>query len=93
VEQPTHWDLGKATKRGCPVDRATTPRTWTAPLRRNELEAVQPAGEMLASRCSVVVIAEDVTPELARATIASIRVLGALQANPEVKVELRDRIH
>jgi Arc/MetJ-type ribon-helix-helix transcriptional regulator len=61
---------------------------------RNELEAVQSAGEMLAIRVlGLVVIAEDVTPELARATIASIRVLGALQANPEVKVALRDRIH
>jgi Arc/MetJ-type ribon-helix-helix transcriptional regulator len=61
---------------------------------RNELEAVQSAGEMLAIQVlGLVVIAEDVTPELARATIASIRVLGALQANPEVKVALRDRIH
>jgi Arc/MetJ-type ribon-helix-helix transcriptional regulator len=61
---------------------------------RNELEAVQSVGEMLAIQVlGLVVIAEDVTPELARATIASIRVLGALQANPEVKVALRDRIH
>jgi hypothetical protein len=41
----------------------------------------------------LVVIADDVTPELARATISSIRVLGALQASPGVKVALRDRIH
>jgi Arc/MetJ-type ribon-helix-helix transcriptional regulator len=61
---------------------------------RNELEAVQSAGQMLVIQVlGLVVIAEDVTPELARATIASIRVLGALQANPEVKVALRDRIH
>jgi Arc/MetJ-type ribon-helix-helix transcriptional regulator len=61
---------------------------------RNELEAVQSAGETLAIQVlGLVVIANDVTPDLARATIASIRVLGALQASPEVKVALRDRIH
>jgi hypothetical protein len=38
-------------------------------------------------------IAPDVTPELARAAIASIEVLGALHANPEVKAALADRIH
>jgi Arc/MetJ-type ribon-helix-helix transcriptional regulator len=61
---------------------------------RNELEAVQLAGETLVIQVlGLVVIADDVTPELARATIASIRVLGALQASPGVKVALRDRIH
>jgi hypothetical protein len=37
-------------------------------------------------------IADDVTPELARATIASVEVLGALHASPAVKAALRDRI-
>jgi hypothetical protein len=37
-------------------------------------------------------IAEDVTPELARATIESITVLGALQASKVVKAALSDRI-
>ena len=61
---------------------------------RNELEAVQSAGETLAIQVlGLVVIANDVTPDLARATIASIRVLGALQASPEVKAALRDCIH
>jgi Arc/MetJ-type ribon-helix-helix transcriptional regulator len=61
---------------------------------RNELEAVRSAGKTLAIQVlGLVVIADDVTPELARATIASIRVLGALQASPGVKVALRDRIH
>jgi Arc/MetJ-type ribon-helix-helix transcriptional regulator len=60
---------------------------------RNELEAVQSAGEMLAIQVlGLVVIADDVTPDLARATVASIRVFGALQASPEVKLALRDRI-
>jgi Arc/MetJ-type ribon-helix-helix transcriptional regulator len=61
---------------------------------RNELEAVRSAGKTLAIQVlGLVVIADDVKPELARATIASIRVLGALQASPGVKVALRDRIH
>jgi Arc/MetJ-type ribon-helix-helix transcriptional regulator len=61
---------------------------------RNELEAVRSAGETLAIQVlGLVVIADDVKPELARATIASIRVLGGLQASSAVKVALRDRIH
>jgi hypothetical protein len=37
-------------------------------------------------------IAADVTPELALATIGSIRVLGALQASADVKMAIADRI-
>jgi hypothetical protein len=37
-------------------------------------------------------IAQDVTPELAKATIASIVVLGALQASAAVKAALADRM-
>ena len=37
-------------------------------------------------------IASDVTPELARATIASLVVLGALHASPAVKAALADRM-
>jgi hypothetical protein len=33
-----------------------------------------------------------VTPELARRTIASIHVLGALHASPAVKQALKDRV-
>jgi hypothetical protein len=36
-------------------------------------------------------IAPDVTPELARATIASVGVLGALHASAAVKAALADR--
>lgn len=38
-------------------------------------------------------IAPDVTPELARAAIASVEVLGAFQASPAVKAALADRTH
>jgi Ribbon-Helix-Helix transcriptional regulator family len=37
-------------------------------------------------------IAQDVTPELARATIASVEVLGALHASSPVKAALADRM-
>jgi Arc/MetJ-type ribon-helix-helix transcriptional regulator len=60
---------------------------------REELEAVKAAGRKL--RIQVVglaTIAEDVTPELARETIESITVLGALQASTSVKAALSDRI-
>ena len=40
----------------------------------------------------LVSIASDVTPELARAAIASVSVLGALQASPAVKTALTDRM-
>src|SRR5580704_2146074 len=61
---------------------------------RQDLEKVQAAGETLHIQVvGLAVIAADVSPELARGTIASIRVLGALQASPSVKAALSDRIH
>src|SRR5689334_23742662 len=59
---------------------------------REDLEAVQRAGEMLhINVLGLASIADDVTPELARATIASVSVLGALHASPAVKAALADR--
>jgi Arc/MetJ-type ribon-helix-helix transcriptional regulator len=61
---------------------------------RQDLEAVRAAGETLHIHVlGLAVIAADVPPDLARETIASIRVLGALQASPEVKAALSDRMH
>lgn len=58
-----------------------------------DLEAVRRAGETLHVKVvGLARIAPDVSPELARATIASLTVLGALQASPEVKRALADRI-
>ena len=60
---------------------------------REDLEAVKASGSRL--RIQVVglaTIAEDVTPDLALATIESITVLGALQASKAVKAALSDRI-
>jgi Arc/MetJ-type ribon-helix-helix transcriptional regulator len=60
---------------------------------RQDLEALQAAGERLKIRVlGLVVIADDVTPDLARATIESITVLGALHASAEVKTALADRL-
>jgi Arc/MetJ-type ribon-helix-helix transcriptional regulator len=57
-----------------------------------DLEAARRAGEMLEINVlGLVTIAPDVTPELARATIASVVVLGAFHASPEVKAVLADR--
>lgn len=58
-----------------------------------DLEAVQAANEILHIKVvGLARIANDVPPELARATIGSITVLGALQASAEVKKALSDRI-
>jgi Arc/MetJ-type ribon-helix-helix transcriptional regulator len=61
-------------------------------VTRHELEAVKATGGKL--RIQVVglaVIADDVTPELAREVIDQITILGALQASPSVKAALSDR--
>ena len=60
---------------------------------RQDLEAVKSAGEKLQINVlGLVSIAEDVSPELALATIDSITVLGALRASPAVKTALAGRI-
>jgi Arc/MetJ-type ribon-helix-helix transcriptional regulator len=61
---------------------------------RADLEAARAAGERLNIKViGLARIADDVTPELARATIETITVLGALQARAELKTALADRIH
>jgi len=60
---------------------------------REDLESAREAGQMLHIHVlGLASIAEDVTPELARATIASVTVLGALHASPAIKAALADRI-
>jgi Arc/MetJ-type ribon-helix-helix transcriptional regulator len=61
---------------------------------REDLEAVRRAKQKLHIKVvGLARIAADVTPELAVATIASITVLGALQASAEVRSALAGRIH
>jgi len=59
---------------------------------RDDLEAARAAGETLhINVLGLASIASDVTPELARAAIGSVVVLGALHASPAVKAALADR--
>lgn len=78
------------------VDRAVRRAGLELGLRhvgRAELEALQARGETLRiDVLGLLSIAPDVTPELARATIDSITVLGALHAAPAVKAALADRM-
>jgi Arc/MetJ-type ribon-helix-helix transcriptional regulator len=83
----THADTAKKTASRLMLELGL--RTFA----RKDLEAVQAAGEKLRIRVlGLVVIADDVTPDLARATIESIIVLGALHAPAEVKTALADRL-
>jgi Arc/MetJ-type ribon-helix-helix transcriptional regulator len=60
---------------------------------REDLEAVHAAKQTLNLHVlGLLSIATDVSPALARATIASISVLGALHASAEVKSALADRM-
>ncbi len=58
-----------------------------------DLEAVRAANEVLHIKVvGLARIADDVSPDLALATIGSITVLGSLQASAPVKQALADRI-
>lgn len=60
---------------------------------REQLEAVRASGTTLDIRVlGLATIAADVSPELARAAIGSLTVLGALHASQDVKTALADRI-
>lgn len=62
-------------------------------VTRDELMTARAAGQMLDIRVlGLVVIAQDVTAELARDTIAALSVLGTLQAPAPVRAALADRI-
>ena len=78
------------------VNKSVVRRTLELGLRhysREDLEAVRAAGEKLRIQVlGLASIADDVTPELALATIDSIVVMGALHAGSAVKAALADRI-
>src|ERR1700719_1900773 len=77
------------------VKQSTARKSLDLGLRhysREDLEAARRAGEMLHTNVlSLISIADDVTPDLAHATIASVSVLGALHTSPAVKAALADR--
>ncbi len=60
-------------------------------LAKADLDAV--AAPIDINVVGLAVIADDVTPDLARATIRSVTVLGQLQASAAVRAALADRIH
>jgi Arc/MetJ-type ribon-helix-helix transcriptional regulator len=78
------------------VRKAVTRKSVDLGLRhfsRADLEAARDAGQMLNIHVlGLASIADDVSPELARATIASLAVLGALHASSAVKAALADRL-
>lgn len=78
------------------VKKATARKSLDLGLRhytRDDLEAARQAGTMLHIHVlGLASIAHDIPPELARATIASVVVLGALHASTEVKAALADRM-
>ena len=60
---------------------------------RADLEAVRDRGETLQIQVlGLATIAADVTPELVEETIDSITVLGVLQASPEIKAVLLNKM-
>lgn len=62
-------------------------------ITRDELATAQSAGQMLDIRVlGLVVIAQDVSADLAKDTIAGLSVLGTLHASEAVKTALADRI-
>ncbi|MDN5568589.1 MAG: CopG family transcriptional regulator [Paracoccus sp. (in: a-proteobacteria)] len=78
------------------VEKSIERHTMELGLRdydRAELERLRDAGEVLHVKVvGLARIAADVSAELARATIGSITVLGALQAPADIKKALADRI-
>lgn len=78
------------------VKQTATRRTLVLGLQhidRAELERARSAGQMLHIRVlGLARIADDVMPQLARSTIASVEVLGAFHAPPAVRRALADRI-
>jgi Arc/MetJ-type ribon-helix-helix transcriptional regulator len=84
------------TARAAEVDQTVVRRTLvlgTQHFTRPELEELRDAGKTVHIRVlGLATIAEDVTPQLALATIASIEVLGAFRADAAVRHALAGRI-
>ena len=77
------------------VDQTVARRTLvlgTQHYDRRQLEELRAAGRMVELRVlGLATLADDVTPELALATIRSVEVLGAFRAPPAVKAALAPR--
>ncbi|WP_100498876.1 CopG family transcriptional regulator [Geodermatophilus chilensis] len=81
--------------RAATLDDTVARRTLTLGvqhLSRRDLEALRDAGQTIELRVlGLATVADDVTPELALATIASVEVLGAFRAPRAVKAALAPR--
>jgi Arc/MetJ-type ribon-helix-helix transcriptional regulator len=82
--------------RAAAVDQTVVRRTLVLGAQhftRRQLEAARDAGRPVHIRVlGLATIAEDVSPELALATVASVEVLGAFRASAAVKTALAPRI-
>ena len=82
--------------RAAVVDQTVARRTLvlgTQHYSRRDLEELRAAGTTIEIRVlGLATIAQDVPPELALATIASVEVLGAFRTSLAVKAALADRI-
>src|SRR4051812_18591775 len=82
--------------RAAAVEQSVARRTLvlgTETFTRARLEEVRRAGQTVQIRVlGLATIADDVSPELALQTIASVEVLGAFRASPAVKAALAPRI-
>ena len=82
--------------RAAAVDQSVARRTLvlgSALFTRAQLEALRAAGQTLQIRVlGLATIADDVSPQLALQTIASVEVLGAFRAPAAVKTALAPRI-
>ena len=81
--------------RAAAVDQTVARRTLVLGAQhysRRDLEDLRDAGHTVHIRVlGLATIADDVPPELALATIASVEVLGAFRASPAVKAALAPR--
>lgn len=79
------------------VKQSVSRHTMVLGLRHytcSELQALRDANQQLQIQVlGLASVANDVSPDLARATIASVHVLGVFQASSAVKSALADRIH
>ena len=79
------------------IKQSVARRTLTVGLQhfsRADLEGAVAAGQRLQVQVvGLARIADDVSPELARAAIESVTVLGAFQASSAVRIALSGRIH
>jgi Arc/MetJ-type ribon-helix-helix transcriptional regulator len=87
---------GQLERQSGPVQQSVARNRLELGLRRftrADLESVKRTGETLTIQVlGLASIADDVSPELARQTISSIRVLGALHMSPTLRAALSDRI-